>query len=233
MPQFFLKRIFVICCSLTAFLFISGFSKSFKIEGDKGEVVNIIFSEEFLSNGKKIRTMSYFDNDKLIAQSKETFLPNDRIEKYEKREMICGREDTVIISQPEILLDSKEEWNSERKTSTLPFPGGNVTIGSGVVNDIRINVDILRNGGQLDLKVVVPEKTDWFNIRVTGWEEIFFREKPAIKITIEPASSILRFFVKSSYLIIEKERPYAPLALKGIFIPIKGSCKPITGTLFF
>jgi len=233
MHQFFFKRIFVIlgCCFF--FLTISGFKKNFNIVGDKGETINILFSEEINSDGKKTRIMSYYSGNVLVAESKEIFLPNDRLEKYEKRETICGREDEVLILNNDILLNTKDGWAEEKKSLRLPLPEGKVTIGSGVVNDIRLNVDILRSGGQLDLKVVVPERIDWFNIRVAGWDEITFDGKQSIKITIEPASSILRFFVKSSYLIIEKEKPYAPLALKGIFVPVKGSCNPITGTLFF
>jgi len=229
----FLKRIFIAfgCCFF--FLTISGFKKNFNIVGDKGEIINLLFSEEINADGKKTRIMSYYDNNILVAESKEIFLQNDRLEKYEKRETICGREDEVIILNNEILLNTKDSWTEEKKSSRIPLPEGRVTIGSGIINDIRLNVDILKNGGQIDLKVVVPEKIDWFNIRVIGWDEITFNGKQSIKISIEPISSFLRFFVKSSYIVIEKEKPYAPIALKGIFVPVKGSCKPITGILFF
>lgn len=219
------------CCFF--FLTISGFKKNFNIVSDNKELINVLFFEE-INSDNKIRIVSYYDNNVLIAETKEIFFPNNKLKSYETKEIICGREAEVIISNNDILLNTKDSWTEEKKSLKLPLPEGKTIIGSEIFDLIFLNFNELQKGNQINLNVIVPEKRDFFRIRIIGWDEIIFNEKQSIKIEIEPVSSILRFFVKSSYLIVEKEKPHLPIALKGIFVPTqKSNCKPITGTLFF
>lgn len=225
---------------VSAFFFVATFAssinagptitKKFNLDTEKGKVV-VEFTQASKPDGSVIRNSRYISGGKLLSESHEEFNAAGIIQVETTKDYVCGREDNIHREGDSIVNSFKEKWGAETRTySSSASP--DVTFGSGIINTINDSLEILKSGGRVDLKFYVPEKTDWFTLRIVGWDDVLINGIHAKKITIEPVSFFLKLFVSNSYYIIDPNTKI-PLELNGTFSHASTDCNPVKGSIKF
>lgn len=209
----------------------STLSKKFTLDTELNGKINVDYKQTVYDNGSMSRDSRYTRSGKLLSEIHEEFDSSGIIQSEVLKDYVCGREDSIRRDGMKIVGTYRNGWGDKLENYVDEVPPG-VTFGSGIFNSINNSLDILKSGGKVDLKFYVPEKTDWFTLRLVGWDDVEFNGIPARKVTIEPVSFFLKLFVKNSYYIVDPVTRN-PLAFSGTFSPVSKDCKPMVGVFRF
>lgn len=230
-----MRKLFVIP---TFILALSGYSygdstlsKKFTLDTELNGKINVDYKQTIYDNGSMSRDSKYSQGKRLLSEIHEEFDSSGIIQSEVLKDYVCGREDSIHRDGMKIVGTYRNGWGDKLENYVDEVPPG-VTFGSGIFNSINNSLDILKSGGRVELKFYVPEKTDWFTLRLVGWDEVEFNGISARKVTIEPASFFLKLFVKNSYYILDSNTKM-PLAFSGTFPPVSSDCKPMIGIFKF
>lgn len=206
-------------------------SRRFTLDTEKVGRITVEYRQVTRDDGSMVRDSRYIGGGKLLSEIHEEFAPGGIIQSETSKDHVCGREDSLHREGGRIVGTYRNGWGDKVEGYSQDVPPG-VTFGSGILNTMNNSLDILKSGGKVDLKFYVPEKTDWFTLRIVGWDDVVFNGMPAKRITIEPVSFFLKLFVKGSYYIVDPTTK-TPFAFSGTFSPVSSDCKPMSGILRF
>lgn len=209
----------------------STLARKFSLVTEDNRKITVEYKQIVREDGSTLRDSRYIAEGKLLSEIHEEFLPSGVIQSENSKDYICGREDSLHREGSNLVGTYRNGWGEKIENFSASIPSG-ATFGSGIINTINNSLDILKSGGRVDLKFYVPEKTDWFTLRIEGWDDVMFNGIPAKKITIEPVSFFLKLFVKNSYYIVDPNTKM-PFSFSGTFAPVTSDCKPVRGILKF
>ena len=206
-------------------------SKKFVLDTELHGRVSVDYKQTTSNDGSMNRDSKYSQNGHLLSEVHEEFDSFGIIQSELSKDYVCGHETSIRRDGTKMIGTVRDGWGSKLENYEDEVPSG-VTFGSGIFNTINDSLDILKNGGRVDMKFYVPEKADWFTLRLIGWDMIEFNGVPARKITIEPVSFFLKLFVKNAYYVVDPTTKL-PLAFSGTFSPVSSDCKPMIGVFKF
>jgi len=191
------------------------------------KISGILLHKE-IQGGGFIRNLKFYDeNHNLVGETFEEFDKFSNPINIKKTSNLCPSQNQTIYFH-----NGNAKIHIGNNDSSISIPN-DITFGTGFFDRSKASIEPIIKGDEVTIKVLVPEKEDWFTLIPTKVENISYNGSRAIMLTIAPKSFIIRMFAKEIIFIFDASKEHKPLEFIGILPFLNSSCETMVGKIYF